>query len=80
MSSAAGQVFAIPELLEHIILYIYENSLNVADQTHSKELFTLQRVSCSFNNAINGSLKLKFKMGVAFALPADYERVRSLGR
>ena len=79
MLSTAEQVFAIPELLEHILLYLDERGSYVVDPQRSKELFTLQRVSRSFNNTVRGSIKLKAKMGLEYPLPENTMAVRSAG-
>ena len=79
MVSTAEQVFAIPELLEHILLYLDDRGSYMTDPQHSRELFTLQRVSRSFNNTVRGSIRLKARMGLEYPLPEVTMAVRSSG-
>ena len=60
MSSSADCVFAIPEILEHILLFI--------DPT-TRNLYQLQTINRSFHHAINGSSPLLRTMEILHKLP-----------
>lgn len=74
MPSAVDRVFAIPELLEHILLYL-DNDAQALSIAHSKTLFSLQRVNRSFKGTIRGSKRLEWRMGTARPLSDDAELV-----
>ena len=73
---AAHEVFAIPELLENILLHIRPSKPNQAIRGMSEEaqqplraLFVLRRVSRTFLSTIEGSPSLQVAMGLRQALP-----------
>ncbi|KAK4621919.1 hypothetical protein CLAFUW4_06588 [Fulvia fulva] len=63
-SSAVAQVFAIPELLEHILIQLGLDAYNKAPelQEPAKELFTLQRISRTFQAVVAESPRLQSLM------------------
>ena len=76
IGAAAKRVFAIPELLEPILLFIDDNNW-IYKMAAAKRLYVLQRVNTTFANTIQGSGKLKYRMGLDYKprghvpLPSD---------
>ena len=68
--SAAHRVFAVPELFERIVDYMYVTS-NAPDPVleHIKELFALQRVSRDFQSKITNSSRQRRKMLLDATVP-----------
>ena len=70
MPSPAAKVFAIPELLEAILLKLDDPAVRGDDWTVSiADLFTCLRVNKTFNSTINGSMSLKRVMLLEFREP-----------
>lgn len=70
---SAEKVFAVPELLEQILLHLQPQERPAqlyADLDAVKELFAVERVSRSFLNTIEGSVGLRRRMGTSPSLPS----------
>ncbi|KAF7191552.1 hypothetical protein HII31_07054 [Pseudocercospora fuligena] len=72
-SNAASRVFAVPELLEHILLYYSHSDAKITTAGHIKEpslgLFAIQRTCRDFQATIQGSKLLRRLM---FLEPVDF--------
>ena len=69
MSSSAERVLAIPELCEHIFLFLCSDHGILRDLGHAKDLFSLQRLNRSAYATVQASLKLRRAMGTVYSLP-----------
>jgi len=67
MSSAAAKLLALPELLELVLLEMYDED----GERCIEDLFTLQRVNRTFHRTILGSFRLRQQMGLEYPLFAS---------
>ncbi|CAK4030964.1 Hypothetical predicted protein [Lecanosticta acicola] len=75
---AAAKVFAVPELLEDILVKMALQEVHIGESTQQQygpalSLFILQRVNTDFSNTIKGSIKLRRLMFLEFADPKSEE-------
>lgn len=77
---ASVRVFAIPELLENILLQSGQDNGKADRQWISfvKDLFVFQRVDTTFKNTINGSIKLRRAMLLEYDEDSAKERPSGL--
>ncbi|KAK3696166.1 hypothetical protein LTR37_018068 [Vermiconidia calcicola] len=75
MTSAAAKVFAIPELLEHILLLVGEGT-RYEDIATIQQLFALRRVNKEFYHTIRGSPKIQRAM---YLLPSPVGDLATAG-